>query len=85
MVVNAIREGVTVEKIFAAWQTDLVRQGTLQQPLLPENRLNGGRNASNLDAFFVHTLTANEGLAREPLRAGTAIGFEPQALWRTIS
>jgi Xaa-Pro aminopeptidase len=76
---NAIREGATVEQVFAAWQTELVRHRDSVTTALAREAIERWSKRENLDAFFVHTLTPNEGFASEPFRAGTAISFEPQA------
>jgi len=75
----AIRESSTVEQVFGAWRTELVRHRDEVKTTLAKEAIDLWSKRENLDAFFVHTLISNEGFAVEPFRAGTAIAFEPQA------
>lgn len=76
---KAIREGATVNQVFAAWQTELLRHKGSAKTALAKEAMERWSKRENLDAFYVHTLSPNEGAAQEPFRAGTAIAFEPQA------
>ena len=74
-----IREGATVDKVFQMWRAELVRHHASVKTALAREAIELWSKRENLAAFDVHTLSPNEGLAREPFRAGTAIAFEPQA------
>jgi Xaa-Pro aminopeptidase len=76
---KSIREGVTVEQVFQAWRTELVRHRAPAESAPAQEAIELWSKRENLAAFDVHTLSPNEGLAQEPFRAGTAIAFEPQA------
>ncbi len=76
---KSIREGTTVEQVFQAWRTELLRHRNSVKTSLAKEAIELWSKRENLAAFDVHTLSPNEGLAQEPFRAGTAIAFEPQA------
>jgi Xaa-Pro aminopeptidase len=77
--VKTIREGATVDQVFAAWRAELLLHRATVRTALAREAIERWSRRENLDAFFVHTLNPNENLAQEPFRAGTAIAFEPQA------
>ena len=76
---KSIREGATLDQVFAAWQAELVRRGKSVKTSLAREAINKWSKRENLDAFIIHTLSPNEGDAQQPFVAGTAISFEPQA------
>jgi Xaa-Pro aminopeptidase len=77
--VKTIREGATVDQVFAAWLAELLLHRATVRTSLAREAIETWSRRENVDAFFLHTLNPNENLAQEPFRAGTAIAFEPQA------
>lgn len=82
---KAIREGATVDQVFAAWRAELVRHRDRVKSALAKEAIEKWSRRKNLAAFDVHTLSPNEGDAQQPFRAGTAIAFEPQASIKGLS
>jgi Xaa-Pro aminopeptidase len=75
----AIRDGVTVDQIFDAWRTELVRHRASAKTLMAQRAIDSWSDRKNVPFWQVHTTNLLAGFPDEPLRAGTTINFEPIA------
>jgi Xaa-Pro aminopeptidase len=77
--VLALREGVTVDQIFDAWRTELLRHRASAKTLLAQHAIDSWSDRKNLPYWQVHTTNLMAGHVGGPLRQGTTINFEPIA------
>jgi Xaa-Pro aminopeptidase len=75
----AIRDGVTVDQIFDAWRTELLRQRASAKSSMAQRAIDFWSDRKNVRYWQVHTTNLLPGLPVGPLRAGTTINFEPIA------
>ncbi len=81
--VLAIRDGVTVDQIFDAWRTELLRHRasakSFSDATMAQRAIDSWSDRKNVPFWQVHTTNLIAGLPDGPLRAGTTINFEPIA------
>jgi Xaa-Pro aminopeptidase len=77
--VASLREGVTADQVFDAWRAGLLRQRPLTKSAFVKHVIEGWSTRENVPYWQLYTLNPVEGDVREPLRAGTTVGFEPIA------
>jgi Xaa-Pro aminopeptidase len=77
--VGALRDGVTVDQVFDAWQNELLRHRVSATTLLARHAIDSWSNRKNVPFWQVHTTNLLAAYAVGPLRAGTTINFEPIA------
>ena len=75
----AIRDGVTVDQIFDAWRTELLRHRASAKALMAQRAIDSWSDRKNVPYWQVHTTNLLAGFPDGPLRAGTTINFEPIA------
>ena len=75
----AIRDGVTVDQIFDAWRTELLRHRASAKGVMTQRAIDSWSDRKNVPYWQVHTTNLLAGFPDEPLRAGTTINFEPIA------
>ena len=75
----AIRDGVTVDQIFDAWRTELLRHRASAKTLMAQRAIDSWSDRKSVPYWQVHTTNLLPGFPDGPLRAGTTINFEPIA------
>jgi Xaa-Pro aminopeptidase len=75
----ALRDGATVDQIFDAWRTELLRQRASAKTLLAQRAIDSWSDRKNVPYWQVHTTNLLAGFPVGPLREGTTINFEPIA------
>jgi Xaa-Pro aminopeptidase len=75
----AIRDGVTVDQIFDAWRTELLRHRASAKTSMAQRAIDSWSDRKNVPFWQVHTTNLLDGLPDGPLRSGTTINFEPIA------
>jgi len=75
----AIRDGVTVDQIFDAWRTELLRHRASAKALMAQRAIDSWSDRKNVPYWQVHTTNLLAGFPDGPLKAGTTINFEPIA------
>jgi len=73
------RDGVTVDKIFEAWRSELLRQRASAKTPLAQRAIDLWSERKNVPFWQVHTSNLLAGFPVGPLRTGTTINFEPIA------
>lgn len=76
---KALREGVTVDQVFAAWHEELVRHRATAKSALARHAINLWSDRKNVPFWQVHTTNLVEARPSGQLKAGTTINFEPIA------
>jgi serine/threonine protein kinase/methionine aminopeptidase len=76
---RALRDGVTVDQVFDAWRTELLRHRTSAKALLAQRAIDSWSDHKNVPYWQVHTTNLIAGLPVGPLKEGTTINFEPIA------
>jgi Xaa-Pro aminopeptidase len=77
--VHALRDGVTVDQVFDAWQKELVSHRASAKTLLAQHAIDSWSVRKNIPYWQVHTTNLLAAYPVGPLRAGTTINFEPIA------
>ena len=77
--VGALRDGVTEDQVFEAWQKELVKHRASATTLLAQHAIDSWSNRKNVPFWQVHTTNLLAAFPVGPLRAGTTINFEPIA------
>jgi Xaa-Pro aminopeptidase len=75
----AIRDGATVDQIFDAWRTELLRHRASAKTSMAQRAIDSWSDRKNVPYWQVHTTNLLAGFPDGPLRAGTTINFEPIA------
>jgi Xaa-Pro aminopeptidase len=75
----AIRDGVSVDQIFDAWRTELLRHRASAKSLMAQRAIDSWSNRKSVPFWQVHTTNLLPGFPDGPLRAGMTINFEPIA------
>ncbi|HKR82550.1 MAG TPA: M24 family metallopeptidase, partial [Terriglobales bacterium] len=73
----ALRNGVTVDEVFAAWRNELLRHRASAKSPLAQHAIDYWSDKKNVPYWQVHTTNLLAGYPVGPLRAGTTINFEP--------
>ena len=76
---RALREGVTVDQVFQAWQEELLHHRTAAKTPLAQHAIDFWSDRKHVPFWQVHTTNVLAGHPAGPLRAGTTINFEPIA------
>src|SRR4051812_10066578 len=77
--VKVLREGVTVDQVFDAWRTELLKHRSSVKTSLARRAIEQWSDRKNIPFWQVHTMNLEAGLPKGGLRAGTTIDFEPIA------
>jgi Xaa-Pro aminopeptidase len=77
--VLALRDGATVDQIFDAWRTELLRHRASAKTPLAEHAVDSWSDRKNVPYWQVHTTNLMAGHVDGPLRQGTTINLEPIA------
>ncbi len=76
---KSLREGATVDQIFEAWRSELVRHRESAKSALARQAVDEWSKREKMPYWQIHTMNLDEGGIRGPLRAGTTVAFEPIA------
>jgi len=76
---KVLREGVTVDQVFEAWRTELLKHRSSVTTSLARRAVEQWSDRKNVPFWQVHTMNLEAGLPKGGLRAGTTIDFEPIA------
>ena len=77
--VKSLREGVTVDQVFDAWQKELVSHRSSAKSILAQHAIDNWSDRKNIPFWQVHTTNLVAAFPSGPLRQGTTINFEPIA------
>jgi Xaa-Pro aminopeptidase len=77
--VTSLREGVTVDQVFEAWSSELLRHGATAKSVLARQAIDEWSRRDKVPYWVIHTMNLVLGDISGPLRAGTTIAFEPIA------
>lgn len=77
--VKSLREGVTVDQVFDAWQKELVGHRSSAKSVLAQHAIDNWSDRKNIPFWQVHTTNLVDAFPSGPLRQGTTINFEPIA------
>jgi Xaa-Pro aminopeptidase len=75
----ALRDGVTVDQVFDAWRTELLRHRPSAKALLAQRAIDSWSDRKNVPYWQVHTTNLIAAFPVGPLKEGTTINFEPIA------
>ena len=75
----ALRDGVTVDQVFDAWRTELLRHRSSAKALLAQRAIDSWSDRKNVPYWQVHTTNLIAAFPVGPLKEGTTINFEPIA------
>ncbi len=76
---RTLKAGVSVDDVFDAWRTELLRHRASVHSALAEHAIDSWSSRENVPFWQIHTTNLRAGYAYSPLRAGTTINFEPIA------
>ena len=76
---RALRDGATVDQVFNAWRTELLRHRGSARTLLARRAIDFWADRKNVPYWQVHTTNLLAGFPVGPLKEGTTINFEPIA------
>jgi Xaa-Pro aminopeptidase len=77
--VKSLRDGVTVDQVFDAWQKELVSHRSSAKSVLAQHAIDNWSDRKNIPFWQVHTTNLVAAYPSGPLRQGTTINFEPIA------
>lgn len=77
--VRSLREGATVDEVFAAWSAELLRQGGAAKSALARQATKEWSKREKVPYWEIHTENLDVGSITGPMRAGTTVDFEPIA------
>jgi Xaa-Pro aminopeptidase len=77
--VLALRDGATVDQVFDAWRTELLRHRPKAKTLLAQHAIDSWSDRKNVPYWQVHTTNLIAAYPVGPLGLGTTINFEPIA------
>ena len=77
--VRMLREGTTVDQVFDAWRTELLRHRDTVRSSFARRAIDSWSKRENIPFWQLHTTNMGAGLVRGPLRPGMTINFEPIA------
>ena len=77
--VKELRDGVTVDQVFAAWRQELLSHRASAKSPLAQHAIDSWSDRKNVPYWQVHTTNLVASFPREPFREGTTINFEPIA------
>ena len=72
-----LRDGATVDQIFAAWRAELLRHRASAKTVLARHAIDSWSDRKNAPYWQVHTTNLMAGRPVGPLKMGTTINFEP--------
>jgi Xaa-Pro aminopeptidase len=77
--VLALRDGVTVDQVFDAWRTELLRHRESAKTAMAQHAIDSWSDRKSVPFWQIHTTNLIAGLPAGPLKQGTTINFEPIA------
>jgi Xaa-Pro aminopeptidase len=77
--VKVLRAGVTVDQVFEAWRTELLKHQSEAKSVLAKHAIPFWAERKNVPFWQVHTSNLAPALPSGPLKPGTTINFEPIA------
>ena len=78
-VVKEMKDGLTDERAFDIWRTELMRHREFAKTSLAQAAIAQWSDRKNLPYWQMHTMNLDAGFIEGPLRAGMVIDFEPIA------
>jgi len=78
-VVRKMKEGLTDERAFAIWRSELLRHRESAKTSLAQAAIAQWSDRKNLPYWQMHTMNLDAGFIEGPLHAGMVIDFEPIA------
>lgn len=78
-VAKELKEGLTDERAFDLWRTELLRHRESAKTPLAKDAVATWSDRKNLPYWQMHTMNLDAGYIEGPLRAGMVIDFEPIA------
>jgi Xaa-Pro aminopeptidase len=75
----ALHDGATVDDVFKAWRTELMRHRESAKSSLARHAIESWSDRKNVPHWQVHTMNLIAGYPVGPLLAGTTVNFEPIA------
>jgi Xaa-Pro aminopeptidase len=76
---KVLRAGVTVDRVFDAWQKELVSHRGFAKSSLAQRAIESWSIRTQVPFWQIHTSNLDTGSPTGPLRAGSTINFEPIA------
>jgi Xaa-Pro aminopeptidase len=77
--VLVLRDGATVDQVFDAWRTELLRHRSSAKTLLAQHAIDSWSERKNVPYWQIHTTNLIAASPVGPLKLGTTINFEPIA------
>lgn len=77
--IPVMRDGATVDQVFEAWRTELLRHRGSAKTLLAQHAIDSWSDRKNVPFWQIHTTNLVAAFPVGPLRDGTTINFEPIA------
>jgi Xaa-Pro aminopeptidase len=77
--VGALREGVTIDQVFAVWRDELLRHRASAKTLLSQHAIDSWSKRENVPFWQIHSTNLVTGVPPDPLVAGVTVNFEPIA------
>lgn len=74
-----LHDGTTVDQVFEAWRTELLRHRPSAKSLLAQHAIDAWSDRKNVPYWQVHTTNLMAGFPTGPLKEGTTINYEPIA------
>jgi Xaa-Pro aminopeptidase len=76
---GALREGVTIDQVFAVWRDELLRHRASAKTLLAQHAVDSWSKRENVPFWQIHSTNLVAGVPPNPLLAGVTLNFEPIA------
>lgn len=76
---GALREGATIDQVFAVWREELIRHRAFAKTLLAQHAIDSWSKRENVPFWQIHSTNLATGVPPNPLLAGVTINFEPIA------
>jgi hypothetical protein len=76
---KSLREGATVDQVFAAWSAELIRHRESARSALAKQAVDGWSKREQVPNWQIHTMNLSIAGVQGPMRAGTTLAFEPIA------
>jgi Xaa-Pro aminopeptidase len=76
---GALREGATIDQVFAVWRDELIRHREFAKTLLAQHAIDSWSKRENVPFWQIHSTNLVAGVPPNPLLADVTINFEPIA------
>jgi len=74
-----LRDGATVDQVFAAWSAELIRHRESARSALAKEAVDEWSKREQVPNWQIHTMNLSAGGVQGPMRAGSTVAFEPIA------